>query len=270
MKFIANSKTLLALAVALGSGISSHATIIATDSFSVTSDRAAGSTINGSQTETGGLTWNGGAQWILRENSGNGYMGTNSGNNASIAAPFNFASYQADGDVATISFSIAWRQQSGSWFGLGFSSSSSGAVITTSGAVWLQIDANTGIWSLKTNAPGVTDLPTGNLSAVGISFSTGTSTPYTYSLSYNSDTRTVTDVTINGTSVVSNYLLSSAPGSISSVAFFGQKPYNTATGTQIDNFSLSVSPSSIPEPGTWAAICGALGLAVSLFRRRSR
>lgn len=263
------SRLLLPLAALVSLSATAEAMVVAADSFSLTDGRTLGAAVSGTKTDIGDLTWNGGSQWVFRENGGNTYMGTNSGGNGSIALPFAFTDYSSLGSVATVSFSVAYRKQSDSWFGLGFSSAATGGNITTTGAVWLMVNVDTGIWSLRSNAPGDASLPTGSLSDAGVTFSTGSSVSYSYSISYDSSANRVDSIIINDVTVLSGYLLPEMPGSISSIAFFGQKPYNTVTGTQVDNFSLAVTP-SVPESGSVALAFGVVAAAGLLVRGRRR
>ncbi|MFA6959415.1 MAG: hypothetical protein WC205_01535 [Opitutaceae bacterium] len=240
-----------------------RATIIASDTFTLTDTRIAGSALSGSTTETGNLTWNGGAQWQL---TSAGYVTSTTTTSAGFAVPFSFAGYAQYGTIATVSFDVTFpRNNDSTWYALGFGTNSAGALNSTTGVVYIRVDSRLGGWTVTS---GSTSVATGTLTATLGSYNRNNS--YTWSVSYDESTRTIVNVSVNGTSIVSNYLVPETVtlSTVTSASFFGQFPAGTTE--QIDNFKLEVTPSTIPEPGTWTVICGALSLAVSLFRRRSR
>jgi len=241
-----------------------RAVVIAADSFSVNGTRTAGSSVSGTLTETGNLSWSGGSQWVLFGDETNGYMGTKGSGSAGIGIPFNFATYQSSGEIATLSASIAYRKDSntGRWFALGFGSNTTVGGLPS--AVYLQVNVYTGTWELMSAANSGGDLPSGTIT--GINFAS--STPVTYSLTYDNSRATVLDISINGTSVLSNYTFASAPAEIQSAGFWGQLPYNTQTGVVFDNLELTV----VPEPGTSALFIGGAAVACLgvAFRRKRK
>jgi len=246
------------------SAYQANAVIIASDSFSVTDTRLSGSSVSGTRTEIGDLTWNGGSQWQLFGEGADGYMGTKGSGSSGIGLAFNFGTYQALGDIATVSASIAYRRDSntGRWFVLGFGSSST--VGNLPNAVYLRVNVYTSTWELLSADNTGVELPSGQIT--GVDFSK--STPITYSLTYDNGSHTVLDISINGTSVLSDYALATAPAEIQSIGFWGQLPFNTATGVVFDNFELSV----IPEPATAALSLGgaAIVAAYGLMGQKKR
>jgi len=267
-------RRLAALTVLACVASSAHATIIASDTFSITDTRPVGSTIIGSTTEIGGLAWNGGnAAWVTAGDTTNGYA-ARSGSSAarSLALPFSFSNYTEDGDVATISVSLKSSKGSNSsyWFLIAFGNSATGGNPTGNGLIYLRLNPYDDAWGLYSKGTLLTYADTtpvsGSLSAaLGTSYDEGSF--YTYSLSYDNATNTVTDVTINGTSVVSSYVLSASPGAITTASFFGQ--YVNAA-TQLDSFTLSVNPTAVPEPAAYALIAGLASFGFLWLRRRKR
>jgi len=226
----------IAVVSALISG-SAYATIIASDSFSITSNRATGSSVSGSQTEVGEQTWNGSEQFVVLENENNGYLGTKGSTSAGIGIPFDLNTHQSKGHIATLSASIAYRRDNneGRWFALGFGPSTLPGGLPS--AIYLRVNTYMRTWQLVSS--GNSDLPSGEIADINYT----ASAPVTYSLTYDNDSTTVIDVSINGTSVLSNYKLPNPPREIQSAGFWSQLPYNTPTGIIFDNFELSVSSS---------------------------
>ncbi len=265
---------LIGLALA---AVHASAVIVASDTFSITDSRLAGSyvfkptwttaptaPVRGS-TETGNLIYNSnitqdGRGWILAGDAENGYVTrTGSSAAASLALPFNFNTYAQYGDVATWELRIKSQKPSSGDYSFRISFYTSGDVTAgnvSNALISLYINPLTDVWSLRS---GNTTLQTkdgspmsGTLSsALGGTYSS--SAFYTYSISYNNKTQTVTNVSINGNSVVSNYVFETSPGNIGNVGFFGQW---TNSNTQIDSLTLSVNPAVVPEPATVAMLTG--------------
>ncbi|WP_043584724.1 PEP-CTERM sorting domain-containing protein [Geminisphaera colitermitum] len=254
---------LIALAGLVLAALPARAVIVASDTFSITDSRQAGSTLSGSTTETGNLVWNGNAQWKLAEG---GYVTATSANNAGFAVPFSFASYSQTGSIATISFDVTFpRNNDSTWYAFGFGTNASGALNSTSGMIWVQVNSRLGGWLVKT---GGTNAATGTLTETLGSYNRNNT--YTWSLSYSESTRTIVDVSVNGTSIVSNYVVpeSVTLNAASAISFFGQYPAGNST-EKIDNFKLEIT-SSIPEPGTWALLAGAMFLVGAIAWKKSR
>ncbi|MDR1283650.1 MAG: hypothetical protein LBK99_22940 [Opitutaceae bacterium] len=265
---------LIALASLALAALPARAVIIASDTFSITENRKTGSAVKGSTTETGTLVWNGSDGWILTGDETNGYATRSSSGTSSLALPFNFGTYSSSGDVATIEIRMKAAGGTGDrTFGIAFGNSATGGNPTTNALVRLRIDPNGGTWALTSKNSGLTAQDNSPLSGsladvLGSAYSA--TTFYTYSISYNQSTLTVTDVSINGTSVVSNYVFAASPGNVTAVSFFGQYPNSS---TQIDSFTLSVNatPPPVPEPAATALVT-ALGVfgAIGILRLRLR
>ncbi|MDR1283532.1 MAG: hypothetical protein LBK99_22330 [Opitutaceae bacterium] len=292
---------LAALTCLVLTALPARATVIASDTFSITEDRPVGSyifkpawtseptaAVKGS-TETGAdivtsLTYNSNINqdqrgWILAGDAenGNGYVTRTGGSSAaSLALPFNFNTWAQYGDVATWELRIQSRKPGSGDYSFRISFYTTGDVTAGNAynaLVSLYINPLGNEWSLRSGNTIVKDGKgeevKGLLSeALGADYSSDTF--YTYSISYNNSTKTVTDVSINGTTVVSNYVFETSPGAIGNVGFFGQW---TDSITQIDTLTLSVNatPPPVPEPAA-AALVMTLGVfgATGILRLRLR
>ncbi|MDR1283044.1 MAG: hypothetical protein LBK99_19805, partial [Opitutaceae bacterium] len=243
-----------------------RATVIASDTFSITDDRPVGSyifkpvwtseptaAVKGS-TETGAdivtsLTYNSiigqdKRGWILAGNAENGYAAlAGSALSTSLALPFNFNTWAQYGDVATWELRIKSLKPSQGNYSFRISFYIAGDVTAGNNAnalVSLYINPLADVWGLYSGNTALTTKDgtaiSGALSeALGGEYSS--STFYTYSISYNNSTKTITDVSINGTTVASNYVFDTSPGVIGNVGFIGQW---VDANTQIDSLTLSV------------------------------
>ncbi|MDR1280213.1 MAG: PEP-CTERM sorting domain-containing protein [Opitutaceae bacterium] len=262
---------LTALASLVLAALPARAVIVASDTFSVTETRPAGSPLNGSQTEVGNLVWNANAQWQLAGETSDGFV-TATVKNAqnSFALPFDFASCAQHGDVATISMDIKFsRNNDSTWYAFGFGSNTTGASITTTGVIYVQVNSRTGEWSIKNGAGGISGTFAGTLGSYN------RNNFYTWSISYNEVERTVTSITLSlkgsePVSVLSNYVIpeSVTLGTVASAVLFGQFT-SSDMSEQLDNFRLEVNP-AIPEPRTTALIGGVCCLTLVVLRRKSR
>ncbi|AHF91443.1 hypothetical protein OPIT5_15660 [Opitutaceae bacterium TAV5] len=241
-----------------------RAVIVASDTFSITETRQAGSTLNGSTTETGELVWNANAQWKLAEE---GHVTADGTSSAGFALPFSFASYSQTGSIATISFDVTFpRNNDSTWYAFGFGTNAGGGLNSTSGVIWVQVSSRLGGWSVKT---GATNAATGTLTETLGSYNRNNT--YTWSLSYNESTRTIVDVSVNGTSIVSNYIVPEGItlNAASAISFFGQYPAGGST-EKVDNFKLEITASNIPEPGTWTLLIGTIVLVGAIAWKKSQ
>jgi len=251
-------------------GLTTHAgaEVIATDTFTATGTRTVGSAVAGTATEGGsaGLNWAGDAGFLIDDNvttpsggDGDGRMRTQGSSSIGIGLPFSFATYQQHGDEVRMTFESFYRTPSGGsglWFGL---SSQSATLNSTVGSVWFQVDPADDTWTFRSNA---TSANNGLQTSGNLPGTIAGSDWATYSFTYDNASQKLVDFSINGTSVVSDFALPNAPGSIDHAVIFAQFPYATATGSGFDNFQLEV----IPEPGTFSL----LGMAAAglLWRRR--
>ncbi len=248
------------------------AAVIIEDTFAITASRTAGSTLAGSTTEIGGATWasNDNSVWVLGGDATNGYV-TSSSNSAGVGAavPFKFSEHTDSGSLATLSVTASLPDTTTEtrYFSFGFTFNSQGIAPTGNANVWVKIYMATNTWELLSRSA---QLATGTFNA-----SINLTNNNTFSLSYDESKATVTDFSINGTSVASGYVLQNPPSSkVAYVSIYSVRPGGTSTtgDTRIDAFSLSVT-SAIPEPGTYALLLGtglllAVGVRkISFFRK---
>ncbi|MDR1281932.1 MAG: hypothetical protein LBK99_14100 [Opitutaceae bacterium] len=301
-KIISVRSVLAALTSLVLPALPARATVIASDTFSITDDRPAGTyifkpawtsdesaAVKGT-TETGAdivtsLTYNSTIGqdkrgWILAGNAENGYAAlAGSASATSLALPFNFNTWAQYGDVATWELRLKSLKPASGDYSIRISFYTPGDVMAGNAynaLVSLFINPLSNEWSLRSKNAIVKDSKgeevKGLLSdALGADYSTNIF--YTYSISYNNSTNTVTDVSINGNTVVSNYVFETSPGAIGNVGFFGQW---VDGNTQIDSLTLSVNPvpapsPPVPEPAA-AALVTALGVfgAIGILRLRNR
>ncbi len=240
-------------------GSLAHGEIIAADQFSLSDTVTAGQTVVGRTTSgTGHLAWDGSTSWLLADDTRSdvateGIMRTNGSTTIGVGLPFAMSNYSQYGSTVKVSFSSFYRHTTSSTSGrmsFGFSNASGYSLNATTGAIWVQINTIDLTWNLQSSA-----LNNGSGGSVASGALPSGITQYTwvdYSLTYDNATHTVVDFSINGTSLVSNVVLSQAPTDFNKFVILAQLPYSTATGSGFDNFSLEV----IPEP----ASLGVLGL----------
>jgi hypothetical protein len=248
--------TAICLSLGIASMSTGSAEVVISDSFTLSSSRTSGTTINGLTTETGNKTWVTGTNWVLGGSSTNGYITSNANSNSTIAVSFTPSSYSSYGTLITLSADVAYIKSSGSAFFLTLGRASSN--VTTNGLLYLKINPYGDTWSLCSGSSTVTG---GTLSDYISTYSA--STLYNYSISYDTSTKYI-DISINGKSVLSDYyfdyttVFTSGSTSISNLFIYTQYPGSTSQ-SKIDNFSVSV----VPEASS--AKLGVLGLGILLL-----
>lgn len=255
------SKHIVAL-FTLGSAVVAplcSAAIVIQDTFAITETRVIGSPLVGSTTEIGNKTWNSASdtQWYLADG---GYVTSTGNTNRGAAVPFTFGSYSEFGTVATVEVDVRLPNTTDTarYFTFGFGNHYQGNSPTNNGFVYVRINMANKQWALRNRD---TTLVSGYFDD-----SFAFNTINNYSISYDASTLTVTDISINGVSVLSNYVFASSPGSITHAFYFSQWPGNPGS-TRLDSFTVSMNPASVPEPAAAAYILGLSGLFTVAGRR---
>lgn len=228
-----------------------QAGVVISDTFNITENRATDSTLTGSTTEAGSKTWSANAAVLLAQSDGNGYA-TRIANNVNSEVgyvKFNLNDYSSMGTLVTASLDIGWTGNMGSWIGVGLgrnnglsSNSNVYAIITQTG------------WQLTARQSS------GNVIIASGNFETSLSGSNWNKISLSYDTATdLASLSVNGVVVADSITANSVKWTINTVVIHQQY----ITNFQMDNFSLSVDASPVPEPASLGALAlPLLGLLV--------
>lgn len=260
--------------MAIGMAALSSATygeIIASDTFSLSESVTSGLTVVGRTTEgVGRLRWAGSSSWIYADDprssvASDGILRTNGSNSIGLGLPFAMSDFSQYGSTVKVSFSSFYRYTDNGYLTFGFSSASDYSLSNTTGSVWVQINTKSLTWNLKSNS--LDGGSNGTLASGALPSGINQYTWVDYSLTYDNATHTIIDFSVNGTSLVTNLVLSQAPTDFNKFVLWAQLPYSTTTGSGFDDFSLEV----VPEPAGLGLLClGVGGLCRCRFHKNKR
>ncbi|RRJ94234.1 hypothetical protein Ga0100231_007530 [Opitutaceae bacterium TAV4] len=234
------------------------AAVVIKDTFAITDTRLAGSTLSGSTTEIGNATWNATSIWKLAGDATNGYLYPDTSSTGGAAVPFRFSDHTALGSVATLSVTAALPSTTDAarYFSFGLGVHNQGSNPSGNANVWVRIYMATNTWQLRSRgnelASGTFD---GSINLTGNN---------TFSFSYDESQKTVTDFSVNGTSLTGNHTITGTLSSVTYASLYSN--FLNVASTKIDTFTVSVT-SAIPEPRTCALLLG-LGLLLTAGIRK--